>query len=510
MKSAGKKFLKAVVLVTPFVLGVISFQKQFDGPLLSSVYRSIKLYFFDFESDYFKVSPMLELARWTAPVMTATALLTVLSSLSNKLRGFYHVLKKDAIALYGDSRYIDMLSDSLGSRGLRFPGGLNRRADAHILIFNNDAEMLECIQNSNNDLLNDKNRLFICSDSLTRANYRNKNVTLCNFSENCARKYWKDHPLSVSGQERHIVLIGFDRYGQELLSQALLRNVFSAEGGLRYDVFGDASQYCAIHQQLAQIVEIGKETPGRDSIFFHADSWEAHGDILSQADRVIIAGDAEEENIQVLNALSRYYVVGKVYIRSSSPHALRDLWNVDKGEVTVFGTDEELCTLENIMDETTLNAAKRIHATYFSQYACRSRGADCEGNAKTCINCETMLENWRSLSTFTRYSNIMQADHIPVKMAVLLGDGYAGLPDPSACAKARLDSLTEEEQKNLEKIEHIRWMRYHYMNNWRYAPQRDNAARRHPLLVPYERLSPENGRKDLDTWYLAAEIYGDL
>ena len=52
-------------------------------------------------------------------------------------------------------------------------------------------------------------------------------------------------------------------------------------------------------------------------------------------------------------------------------------------------------------------------------------------------------------------------------------------------------------------------MRFHYMNNWRYAPVRDNAARRHPLLTPYDRLSEEDRRKDDYGWELLKALSDD-
>ena len=43
-------------------------------------------------------------------------------------------------------------------------------------------------------------------------------------------------------------------------------------------------------------------------------------------------------------------------------------------------------------------------------------------------------------------------------------------------------------------------MRFHWLYNWEYAAKRDNPARRHHLLVPYEELSEPEKKKDLYAW----------
>ena len=48
-------------------------------------------------------------------------------------------------------------------------------------------------------------------------------------------------------------------------------------------------------------------------------------------------------------------------------------------------------------------------------------------------------------------------------------------------------------------------MRFHQMYTWQYAPVRDNALRRHPLLLPYEQaltcFKHESSRRILSAAY---------
>jgi hypothetical protein len=45
-------------------------------------------------------------------------------------------------------------------------------------------------------------------------------------------------------------------------------------------------------------------------------------------------------------------------------------------------------------------------------------------------------------------------------------------------------------------------MRFHSLYNWRYGPVRDNAARIHPQMLPYEELEPAQQEKDAYAWQL--------
>lgn len=44
------------------------------------------------------------------------------------------------------------------------------------------------------------------------------------------------------------------------------------------------------------------------------------------------------------------------------------------------------------------------------------------------------------------------------------------------------------------------------MNNWDYAPERNNSQRRHNLLVPFDKLDKKNQEKDMDAYLVLEEI----
>ena len=78
-----------------------------------------------------------------------------------------------------------------------------------------------------------------------------------------------------------------------------------------------------------------------------------------------------------------------------------------------------------------------------------------------------------------------------------------------ASALDRFRALPPEQRSRLRRIEHLRWTRFHLLNNWVWGPVRDNARRIHPALVAFDDLSPADQAKDDYAWELlsaAAEL----
>ena len=293
--------------------------------------------------------------------------------------------------------------------------------------------------------------------------------------ESAARLYWHNYPLR-SARER-IVLVGGGRFGRNLLEQGLLLNVVDPEQSVRYDLCGDWSEFFREHPYVDQFLDLNPERPARDALFCRPEPWNSDWMLFKQADRIVFCGDDEAENAADAAVLLRCCPVqGAVYVRLSHP--------MDR--VISFGGPDELYVPEVVMDGSLNRLAAQMHENY--------RASSPSG-----------LPDWNGLGAFLRRSNAASADHLFMKARILLGEDAGAEPENWAKAGALFEALPEDGKRRCRRIEHERWNRFHLLNNWQYGPVRDNAARIHPLIRPFDELSREDQAKDDYAWQLLTQ-----
>ena len=301
------------------------------------------------------------------------------------------------------------------------------------------------------------------------------NLHLFSPVEAMSRSYWKAHPLT--GSERRVILIGDGRSAEALLERALLTNVLEPGRRIEYHFFGGAAGFAALHPELVRALDGEDKT--EDRLVLHEDAWTQAGALLAGADRIILCFEDDRANFEAYEKLKSWLpTAAAIHLR------LED----DLPDAVCFGSREESMRPEFVMKDALNRQAIVMNEIYN------------EGAAHPVA--------WGELSPFLRQSNIAAADHLIVKLRFLLGD--ESLTELSSAllrrAYERFCELYARDPDLLQEMEHRRWMRFYQMYNWRWGPERDDARRIHPLLLPYAELSDEVRRKDAYAWEMLGRL----
>lgn len=310
------------------------------------------------------------------------------------------------------------------------------------------------------------------------------NINFFHSYDCCARQYWRSRPLCRN--ERRIVLIGFGNYGRSILERAILTNVLSVDQCVQYHIFGDAGEFLALHYRLGEVFSLNQESDERDSLIFHDEFWGKRREILETADRIIICDDDVQAGWSVYWNLQQYFKLrGRVDLRN----------NRQAPGVSYFGTNEEIYTLRNITRTELNRAAVAINDIF-----------------RRSVSYPTL--DWNELDDFHRQSKIVAADHMNMKVRVLLEDETITELTASAAERAyqkyREASSAEAVKERCRRLDYMRWLRFYIFYNWSYGPVHDDAKRQHPMLCGYEKLTAEQKRERDAAWELLGQISKEL
>ena len=441
-----KRLVSILYKILPFFIGMYCYYPAFINqdrafPFLDAVYSAIKLYSGSTEGGI-PVGGLLQIARFLALAATLSVLIDALNKM-NDLINWFKLLNPGATVVYGDSSYASCVLESLNPRirirgEEKFIGGASR----YVLMFSTDAENLE-FYNRNYERLKGE-RVYIMLENILRQNIENPLITVFSISEICARQYWKTYPVSRSEK---IAIIGFGHVGEDILLYGLQMNLIDPCQHFEYHIFGDGSQFRREH------TELDKMAP--DEVIFHDDG--VYGPaILRDFDRVILCG-SQDENCNIA-AVSKLLVSApvdhRVHVYAPNGDIVTNLFG--SGRLVCFGTAEETASADSIFNERSMEAARKQHEFYYKKY----------GGTP-----------WEKLDSFKRYSNVSSSDYL--------------------CVIQRLMKQGVELEK-IAELEHIRWCRYHYIHNWKYAPETVPAKRTHNCLIPFSQLSEEEKLKDVE------------
>ena len=263
------------------------------------------------------------------------------------------------------------------------------------------------------------------------------------------RNYWKEYDLLSfydDGMNIDIAIVGLGETRDKLLYYGLLYNIYRADHKIRYHIWGDkidTERMCVDFDMMTG-----------DQVIYHGQSIAAGDDVCNGMDRVILMEDMDSEKVKrFVDAL-----------RTDQVHILSPCE----------------CGENNWEDRLAMELNYQYECLYGAEIF---NAPDREERIKIC---------WESLEKFTRESNVAAADYHIIRKKVLEhmdiseGDIYESSLEDQLC-----------------RLEHIKWCRFHFLNGWKPGiPEdgraKDSKARIHRSLIPYDELTADEKKKDLE------------
>lgn len=521
-----RKLLKRLVLpaiVLSFGMGALGYFLYYENgkPLtlapFSILYSTFKLYGFATDASRSPETPialshvLIEIARYIAIFVTGFAFARLLLPYITDCVVALRARRKNSMTLHGSDAIVETLREHLPDyRVIARSESMERfEARRHIIAFETDEQALRFLGEHRERFFarEPAPTIWLCLRSPRLDVTRHARIHISAMAENCARVYWDKYYLPCFGGESgrgRVLLLGFGEYAEALLDQALLVNVFlTGTRSVEYHVFGDGTDYRLRRPMLDEALSgCGAD----DRLVFHgADELDVLGELLPEAERIILAADDDTDNLLAFASLCRRFtLLPPIHIRLRNDAVISSLYGASDAmpgdplyqvEYKVFGTDAELYTQDVIIRETLLERAKRVNEWYGKHYGGTS---------------------WENVGTLEQRSNIAAADHFPVKLRQMLREDCA----LDAQSRARYCALCDAHWEDAAffrpylELEHNRWMRFYYLNGWRYAdvgtsPEEKKAgkARRlHSCLRDFSALDEEIQLLDMDSYRVLCEI----
>lgn len=484
---------KLWAILMPFViliLGIIGFVYGEGTGLYTAILSSLKL--IKGELDPLPFNMILESARWLGILYISSMFYTAIITLINHSVIFVRSYNKDAVAIHGDSIYAELLAKSLDNKTIRNDSKSAFRAPTQVIFFNDDKDTFDFYQRYSEELC-DADKVHLCLNDTYRNATVKDNVYIVNISEAKAINYWQSHYID---KQMNISIIGDGQLAEKVLVWGLQMNVFDNSHNVSYSVYGDFKRFLSLHPTITEDMK----TFGGDTITFDHD-WTDNIEDMKQSDRIILCGKTSD-NIELATILIEAGITSDihVFIENSSIRTIFDSSNVE------FIGDFSKEDIKSLILMDHIHEGGRICNTAYDVYSSNNDGSLTFDSVKNIVNSKAEKENWDNLDSFTKGSNYSAAMHDIQKYNLLLKHGMNVSGMSIHDNEQAYDQLPQVIRDNLQGIEHIRWSRYHLLNNWRPADKaiiidgvekrKDPVNRLHADLVPYYKLPNDEKEKD--------------
>lgn len=450
------KRIALILFLIPFILGAVGY--LISGEMLTnSLYASFALYFTNPISDAY--NSYIEVARWTAPLVTATAILYALQRVwISILYRIKLIGKQDSVAVYSDEECNILFNKK---SGIIYPGdNFIKYARNHIIMFSSDQKSIQFYEMYKRELK--RKKVFIGVREFEIGLLDNmEGVDVFDINSSIARLLWKDIAIWKNGQENmDIVIFGSSNLAWAIVSIGLQLNLFSLSQQIKYHFITDNRQFQIKHDDMNLL--------NKDELHYYTSDDSRVWDVVSKSDMIIVADILDLMTLQTLIAKARDK---KVYYYSPNEGDVAS--HISFGALIPFGRMETVFTDDNIRRKKMIQNAVLLNEYYADKY----------GTEK----------DWDALSGFIKASNISLADY---------GEVIAAL------SPAKND-------KELAELEHIRWCRFHFLNYYVFGVPNDGKSkdvekRVHKDLVSYDEIEEAEKIKDIEAIMISKKIYTNI
>jgi len=284
-----------------------------------------------------------------------------------------------------------------------------------------------------------------------------------------ARALLADHPpfgmLDGTQPILAVALDATDAFGEHVVREIAMRWAVRTgpEGGaLPILPLDETSQQAlsdmvALDPALARLIEVGPvfEPPGAPAptIVYVLDTDPA---------------DSAGRAMELRESIPAARIVVRLARDGGLAHLIRARRSADRPPIDVFTVYEQTCSDPDVLLGVRLeDMARALHEFYLAK-----------------IN--PAAAPWDALPETYRDASRRQAEWI----VRILADGGFDVSFVQGGEAERI-VFTAYEVESLSRVEHLRWCAERLLDGWRYAPVRDNDAKLHPSIVPWERLSDE-------------------
>ncbi|RKM56942.1 hypothetical protein D6856_14285 [Butyrivibrio sp. XB500-5] len=460
-----KKFFKKhraliyLAALIPFFVSCYGYYITGKFSFWEFVYAAIAVYFVNPVSE--DVNAFILFGEITSVIVTAGIILSVLKYAYAKIEHFFIRLKKDSTVVYTDNELGYALASSLKNGYATENDSRPEKVKNHIVMFEDDAKNITFYSQNESRLKDQKVFMMMTeldSTLLKATDTSEADLHFFNTNELLARDYWKKYNLySHKSDSFKIAVIGDNDVADAIFKYGYLNNLYTLEQSFEYHIWGLTGSKASFIGNLP--------TDNKDKIIIHKESPFESCDSFKDIDRVIYC--LEENSIDMIQMILYVNPTAEIHCYFKEETSYEDIYDSDK--IITFGALDDLLTEESVKNESLYLQGKLFNYDYALRYSERTAPSDYK---------KEMENEWKKLSGFKKSSSIARADHYWIEK------------------RLKEDGILSDEDEDALKIEHIRWSRFHFINHWSYAEKRDNARRRHNLLVPYEQLAQSEKEKD--------------